>query len=94
LREILFKLPLNSERLQKLTESYVVSNDMIVKAIGNHFLFPLKKDSKKPFNPLIMLNRFFAIVLLVVLSPFTLGQIYFKTPLTLCCNLIIFAFTL
>jgi nucleoside-diphosphate-sugar epimerase len=26
--------PLNSERLQKLTESYVVSNDKIVKAIG------------------------------------------------------------
>jgi nucleoside-diphosphate-sugar epimerase len=27
-------LPLNSERLQKLTENYVVSNDKIVKAIG------------------------------------------------------------
>ena len=29
-----FRLPLNSERLQKLTESYVVSNVKIVKAIG------------------------------------------------------------
>lgn len=28
------KFPLNSERLQKLTESYVVSNEKIVKAIG------------------------------------------------------------
>lgn len=28
------RLPLNSERLQKLTESYVVSNDKIVAAIG------------------------------------------------------------
>ena len=27
-------LPLNSERLQKLTESYVVSNKKIVQAIG------------------------------------------------------------
>ena len=27
-------LPLNSERLQKLTENYVVSNDKIIKAIG------------------------------------------------------------
>jgi len=27
-------LPLNSERLQKLTENYVVSNDKVVKAIG------------------------------------------------------------
>lgn len=29
-----FNLPLNSERLQKLTESYVVSNEKIKKAIG------------------------------------------------------------
>ncbi|WP_199749581.1 hypothetical protein [Flavobacterium sp. GSP27] len=27
-------LPLNSERLQKLTENYVVSNDKIAEAIG------------------------------------------------------------
>jgi nucleoside-diphosphate-sugar epimerase len=31
------KLPLNSERLKKLTEDYVVSNDKIVKAIGRPF---------------------------------------------------------
>ncbi|KOP39494.1 MULTISPECIES: NAD-dependent epimerase/dehydratase family protein [unclassified Flavobacterium] len=30
----IFKLPLNSERLQKLTENYVVSNNKIIKAIG------------------------------------------------------------
>lgn len=30
----LFRLPLNTERLQKLTESYVVSNKKIVSAIG------------------------------------------------------------
>lgn len=31
------KLPLNSERLKKLTEDYVVSNEKIVKAIGKPF---------------------------------------------------------
>jgi nucleoside-diphosphate-sugar epimerase len=36
------KLPLNSERLQKLTESYVVSNEKIVKAIGK--LLPVKTE--------------------------------------------------
>jgi nucleoside-diphosphate-sugar epimerase len=36
-------LPLNSERLQKLTENYVVSNRKIVKAIGK----PLPIESKK-----------------------------------------------
>lgn len=30
----IFPLPLNSERLQKLTESYVVSNQKIIKAMG------------------------------------------------------------
>lgn len=35
-------LPLNSERLQKLTESYVVSNQKIVQAIGK----PLPKSSE------------------------------------------------
>jgi nucleoside-diphosphate-sugar epimerase len=32
-------LPLNSERLQKLTENYVVSNEKIVKAIGKELPF-------------------------------------------------------
>ncbi|MFV5685810.1 NAD-dependent epimerase/dehydratase family protein [Flavobacterium sp. GB2R13] len=36
-------LPLNSERLQKLTEDYVVSNQKIIKAIGK----PLPIDSKE-----------------------------------------------
>ena len=36
-------LPLNSERLQKLTENYVVSNQKIVTAIGK----PLPIDSKE-----------------------------------------------
>ena len=36
-------LPLNSERLQKLTENYVVSNDKIVKAIGK----PLPVSSRE-----------------------------------------------
>ena len=35
-------LPLNSERLQKLTENFVVSNQKIVKAIGK----PLPIESK------------------------------------------------
>lgn len=38
----ILKLPLNSERLQKLTESYEVSNSKIVAAIGK----PLPVDSK------------------------------------------------
>jgi nucleoside-diphosphate-sugar epimerase len=36
-------LPLNSERLQKLTENYVVSNDKVVKAIGK----PLPVSSRE-----------------------------------------------
>lgn len=39
----LLHLPLTSERLQKLTENYVVSNEKIVNAIGK----PLPIDSKK-----------------------------------------------
>ena len=38
-----FKLPLNSERLQKLTESYVVSNSKIKSALGK----PLPVSSKE-----------------------------------------------
>jgi hypothetical protein len=37
-----FHLPLNSERLQKLTENYVVSNQKIVKAIGKSL--PIKAE--------------------------------------------------
>ncbi len=39
----LLKLPLNTERLQKLTESYIVSNDKIKKALGK----PLPISSKE-----------------------------------------------
>ncbi len=45
------KLPLNSERLQKLTESYVVSNEKMVKAIGKPLPYSaeegLVKDHEK-----------------------------------------------
>ena len=44
------RLPLNSERLQKLTESYVVSNDKIVKAIGKPFPFSAEQGFKKTFQ--------------------------------------------
>ena len=43
-------LPLNSERLQKLTESYEVSNDKIVKAIGKPLPFSAEKGFKKTFQ--------------------------------------------
>jgi nucleoside-diphosphate-sugar epimerase len=42
--------PLNSERLQKLTESYIVSNDKIVKAIGKPFPFSAEEGFKKTFQ--------------------------------------------
>lgn len=37
------RLPLNSERLQKLTESYVVSNDKIITAIGKELPIQAKE---------------------------------------------------
>jgi nucleoside-diphosphate-sugar epimerase len=43
-------LPLNSERLQKLTESYVVSNDEIVKALGKPMPFSAEEGFKKTFQ--------------------------------------------
>lgn len=43
-------LPLNSERLQKLTESYVVSNDKIVKALGKPLPFSAEEGFKKTFQ--------------------------------------------
>ncbi|MDO8834268.1 MAG: hypothetical protein Q7V01_01675, partial [Vicinamibacterales bacterium] len=39
----IFHLPLNSERLQKLTESYVVSNEKIINTLGK----PLPVSSKE-----------------------------------------------
>jgi len=43
-------LPLNSERLKKLTESYLVSNDKIVKAIGKPFPISAEEGFKKTFQ--------------------------------------------
>jgi len=44
------KLPLNSERLQKLTENYVVSNDKIVKAMGKSFPVSSREGLLKTFE--------------------------------------------
>lgn len=44
------KLPLNSERLQKLTENYIVSNDKIVKAIGKPFPVSSREGLLKTFE--------------------------------------------
>ena len=43
-------LPLNSERLQKLTENYVVSNEKIVKAIGKSLPVKAKAGLLKTFE--------------------------------------------
>ena len=43
-------LPLNSERLQKLTDSYLVSNDKIVKVIGKPFPISAEEGFKKTFQ--------------------------------------------
>lgn len=44
------RLPLNSERLKKLTEDYVVSNEKIVKAIGKPFPVSSRDGLIKTFN--------------------------------------------
>ncbi|WP_269237490.1 NAD-dependent epimerase/dehydratase family protein [Flavobacterium flavigenum] len=44
------RLPLNSERLQKLTENYVVSNQKIVKAIGKSLPISVEEGIIKTFN--------------------------------------------
>ena len=43
----LLKLPLNTERLQKLTENYVVANDKIKKALGKEFPISAKAGLNK-----------------------------------------------
>lgn len=43
-------LPLNSERLQKLTENYVVSNDKIIKAIGKSLPIASRQGLLKTFE--------------------------------------------
>jgi nucleoside-diphosphate-sugar epimerase len=43
-------LPLNSERLQKLTENYVVSNDKIIKVIGKSLPVSSKEGLMRTFE--------------------------------------------
>ena len=45
-----FYFPLNSERLQKLTENYVVSNNKIVSAIGKSLPTQSKEGLLKTFQ--------------------------------------------
>ena len=45
-----FKFPLNEERLQKLTESYVVSNKKLISAIGKSLPFSSKEGLLKTFQ--------------------------------------------
>ena len=46
----IFKLPLNSERLVKLTESYIVSNNKIKNAINKPFPLSSREGLKKTLN--------------------------------------------
>lgn len=46
----LLHLPLNSERLQKLTESYVVSNEKIIKALGKPLPIATRTGLMKTFE--------------------------------------------
>jgi nucleoside-diphosphate-sugar epimerase len=46
----LLQLPLTTERLQKLTESYVVSNQKIKSAIGKNLQVSAKDGLLKTFN--------------------------------------------
>jgi len=46
----IFKLPLNTERLKKLTESYVVSNNKIVNAIGKPMPIKTEDGLIRTFN--------------------------------------------
>jgi nucleoside-diphosphate-sugar epimerase len=43
-------LPLNTERLQKLTENYVISNNKIIKAIGKPLPVSAKEGMLKTFK--------------------------------------------
>jgi nucleoside-diphosphate-sugar epimerase len=46
----LLRLPLTTERLQKLTESYVVSNHKIISAIGKSLQISAQEGLLKTFN--------------------------------------------
>ena len=43
-------LPINTERLQKLTENYVVSNNKIIKEIGRSLPISSKEGLQKTFQ--------------------------------------------
>jgi len=45
-----FQLPINTDRLNKLTESYIVSNNKIKKAINKPLLVSTKDGLMKNFN--------------------------------------------
>ncbi len=45
-----FRLPLNTERLQKLTENYIVSNKKVKDAINKPLLFSAEEGLLKTFN--------------------------------------------
>jgi nucleoside-diphosphate-sugar epimerase len=47
---VLFRLPLTTERLEKLTESYVISNQKIKSAIGKHLQVSTRDGLLKTFN--------------------------------------------
>lgn len=50
----IFRLPFNSERLEKLTENYLVSNHKIKKALGIHYLpVPIAEGLKKTIKSFI-----------------------------------------
>jgi nucleoside-diphosphate-sugar epimerase len=58
------RLPLNTERLQKLTDSYVVSNEKIIAAMGSPMPVSVKDGLKRTFmsfkkikNNIIKINR-------------------------------------
>jgi len=46
----IIKLPLNTERLNKLTETYIVSNNKVQKAINKPLPFSAKEGLMKTFN--------------------------------------------
>lgn len=52
----LLPLPLNTERLQKLTENYVVSNEKIVRAIGKPLPMSAKEGLRKTFESFRVLD--------------------------------------
>lgn len=64
------KLPLNTERLKKLTESYVVSKTKITAALGQLLPVSSKEGLLRTFLSFIpMFNRLFTLIVLVISFP-------------------------